>query len=171
MSTASTAVVKKPSVEDHLSSKCIDAKARSTNFIAICLWGIAAIVSAANTEVSPNATGISVSIKAQDVLLMLSMTYLLGKGLRDGNHILVLPWIVASIWNMYHVHYGSLLRMGTVLKQTRTISKLPWIALTIDLLGLVVRLLLTCRVAHVAITQWCNKQLENHLRKIPKRKP
>ena len=95
------------------------------------------------------------SIRTQDVLLMLAMTYMLGRGLREvkrlpslsltisliliysqSNYLLVLPWIMLSMWNMYNVHYSSLLKMGLVLKQTRTLAKLPWVALTIDLLGL-----------------------------------
>lgn len=55
MSTASTIIIKKPvtgypSKFDHL-------KEYSTNLIAICLWGVAAIVTAANLNISPNATG------------------------------------------------------------------------------------------------------------------
>lgn len=101
MSTASTIIIKKPVTG--YPNKFSHLKEYSTNLIAICLWGIAAIVTAANMSISPNATGIlpgcpyvclfyvatflgiSVSVKTQDVLLMLAMTYMLGKGLREVN--------------------------------------------------------------------------------------
>ncbi|KAK9716760.1 hypothetical protein QE152_g24554 [Popillia japonica] len=163
MSTASTIIIKKPVTG--YPNKFSHLKEYSTNLIAICLWGIAAIVTAANMSISPNATGISVSVKTQDVLLMLAMTYMLGKGLRESNYLLVIPWIVLSCWNMYHVHYTSLVEMGQVLRETRTIAKLPWIALCMDLLGLVMRLTLTVRIAHLAANQWCNRKLETQLKK------
>ncbi|GJQ71874.1 hypothetical protein Trydic_g2987 [Trypoxylus dichotomus] len=163
MSTASTIIIKKPVTG--YPGKFGHFKEYSTNLIAICLWGIAAIVTAAHMSISPSATGISVSVKTQDVLLMLAMTYMLGKGLRESNYLLVIPWIVLSFWNMYHVHYTGLIKMGHILRDTRTIAKLPWIALGIDLLGLALRLTLTIRIAHLAANQWCNRKLETQLKR------
>lgn len=80
MSTISSVDFKTPTSE-HVNHKY--KSEYFSSFMSVCLWTIAALITATNTDISPNAHGIAVSVTVLDVLTMLVTTWLLVKGLNE----------------------------------------------------------------------------------------
>lgn len=103
--SSSTVIIKQPS---NVENKAYVARKNDHCFfklIAICLWGLVAIVTSANTELSSNLSGkykrtkcwrkklclklffflkgISVTITTQDCIVMLLTTWFLARGLSE----------------------------------------------------------------------------------------
>ncbi|KAF2898186.1 hypothetical protein ILUMI_07990 [Ignelater luminosus] len=130
-------------------------------FVSMCLWTIAAIVAAAQTETSSNVTGVSVTFKMQDVLLMLFTTCLLARGISIGNPYLFYPWVILSTWSLYQSQYPGLIKMLHILKRTKGVSRLACVAFGIDVLGIVTKLILIYRIAHLSVNLWYQKKLQH----------
>lgn len=161
MST-STVVLKKPG-SGYSCEKRVEKY--STNFVAMILWGMAALVNSVHPTINHSRSGILLSVNAQDVLVMLLATYLLAKGLKESIYWLVLPWICISVYNMYTVQYEGAYQMYDTFKVTRIKDILPWSAWGCHVVGLVIRAVLVVRVALLVINQWYHVKLSEALRK------
>lgn len=132
--------------------------------VTVCLWLAIGFINAAYTDISPHATGISITINTADALGMLIANLLLIRGLEHSNQLLVMPWLATSAWSMYNCHYRSIRKIVHVLHVTKITKTLPWIAIGLDCIALGLRALLTFRIMKLMINQWYQKKLRMELR-------
>lgn len=135
MNSESTLILKPPN--QYLVKKLYQDKSNAVKgFSFVCLWTIAAIVATAHTDLNLKITGVSLTFRLQDVLILILTTCMLAHGFTTANPYLVVPWIVATSWNVYCYQYSNLIKMVEVLQKARVVPKLAWVALGIDALAL-----------------------------------
>ncbi|KAF7278671.1 uncharacterized protein LOC143195827 [Rhynchophorus ferrugineus] len=136
---------------------------KSSTLLLLSLWIFQSIFSACKMEFYANMQGISISFNIQDVILISFAAWMLHKGLSSRNIALIFPWVIVTLYGLYYNHYRSLRRMTALLKSVRLSSALPWIALFLTAVGLVLRMILTIRTLQLSANLWYRKKLEKEL--------
>ncbi|KAJ8934020.1 hypothetical protein NQ314_013656 [Rhamnusium bicolor] len=163
--SSSTIIIKNPvpTIQDGTILKTKFPEHKSSALLIISLWVFSSIYSAAKTDFSSNATGISIAFNMQDVVLIVFAAWMLHRGLATRNVALIFPWVIVTLYGLYYNHYKSLSKMMSVLRHIRHASALPWVALFITAIGLVLRVILTLRILQLSANLWYRKKLEKEL--------
>ncbi|XP_023311436.1 uncharacterized protein LOC111692011 [Anoplophora glabripennis] len=163
MSSSSTIVIKNPAPNfPDTALKSLNEQ-KSPALLVVSLWLFSSIFSAAKTDFSSNTTGISIAFNMQDVVLVAFSAWMLLRGLSTRSAALIFPWVIVTLYGLYFNHYKSLSKMMTVLRHVRHATALPWIALFVTAVGLVLRVLLTLRILQLSANLWYRKKLEKEL--------
>ncbi|KAJ8922969.1 hypothetical protein NQ315_001515 [Exocentrus adspersus] len=161
--SSSTIVIKNPVPNFPDSTLKSLNEQKSPALLIVSLWLFSSIFSAAKTDFSSNTTGVSIAFNMQDVVLIAFSSWMLHRGLATRSSALIFPWVIVTLYGLYFNHYRSLSKMMTVLRHVRHATALPWIAIFITAVGLVLRVVLTVRILQLSANLWYRRKLEKEL--------
>ncbi|XP_050501954.1 uncharacterized protein LOC126881623 [Diabrotica virgifera virgifera] len=147
----------------YVSPEFLTMPAKNSKLLSSTLWLVSSMYSAAKLDFSSNMAGVSIGFNLQDVLLIILTAWMLNKGLATRNVALIFPWVIAATYGLYYNHYKSLVRMTSTLKPIKHATPIPWIALFVTSMGLVLKAILIFRILQLSANLWYRKKLENEL--------